>query len=248
MTCLIIDDERLARQEMRRLLECHPQIEILGEAGNGREAEKAISEHRPDVIFLDIEMPGQTGFELIGSLPDPIPLVVFVTAYDRHAVRAFDVHALDYLVKPVESERLAACVSRLEAILDIPDEPLQIAPLESAVAGSLIAPENSVLIREGDRFLLVNVEDIFLLESERNYTRVHFTGGVAMILRSLNALEARLPSSLFFRTNRSQVINIKHIAQLHMWFSQSIKAKLRDGREIEFSRRQALAFREQMSL
>lgn len=248
MTCLIIDDERLARQEIRHLLRSHPKMKILGEAANSREAKKAIFEHRPDVIFLDIEMPGQTGFELIESLSEPIPLVVFVTAYHQHAVNAFDIQALDYLVKPVESARLAACVSRIEAILDIPDEPGEIDVTEFANVESVLTPENSVLLREGDRLVLVKVEDIFLLESERNYTRVHFAGGVAMILRSLNALEVRLPSSLFFRTSRAQMINIKHIVQVHLWFSQSIKVKLRDGREVEFSRRQALVFREQMIL
>jgi len=246
MTCLIIDDERLARQELRRLLANHPGMEILGEASNAREARSAIAQQQPDVIFLDVEMPGQTGFELIESLPEPAPLVVFVTAFDQHAVHAFDVQALDYLVKPVEPQRLASSIARLEVVLEVAGETP--GPENTEPAGSSLSLEDSVLLREGERLALVKVKDISLLESERNYTRVYFTGGAVMILRSLNALEMRLPPSIFFRTSRSQMINIRHIAQVQPWFSQSIKAKLQDGREIEFSRRQALAFRERMGL
>jgi two-component system LytT family response regulator len=248
MNCLIIDDERLARQELRRLLGNHPQVQVLGEATNGREARKSIAEHQPDVIFLDIQMPGQTGFELLESLPEPIPLVVFVTAFDHHAVHAFDVQALDYLVKPVESQRLASCISRLDLLLESPPEPLGAGVPESLDERIPLSLDDSVLLREGDRLAFIKVKDISHLESERNYTRVHFSAGTMMILRSLNALEGRLPRSHFFRASRAQVVNLKQIVQIQPWFSQSIKVKLRDGAEIEFSRRQALAFRERMSL
>lgn len=246
MNCLIIDDERLARQEMRRLLAVHPRIQILGEAANGREARKAIAEFQPDVIFLDVVMPGQTGFELIETLPEPIPLVVFVTAFDHHAAHAFDIQALDYLVKPVEPARLESCISRLELVLDVSIEPA-VADAPEPV-GAVLTADDSVLLREGDRLALIKVDDISLLESERNYTRIHFSNGTLMILRSLNALEGRLPPTVFFRTSRAQMINIRHITQMQTWFSQSIKVKLRNGLEVEFSRRQALAFREQMGL
>jgi two-component system LytT family response regulator len=169
MRALIIDDERLARAELTRLLAAHPEIEIAGEARNGEEALDLIAKLVPDLLFLDIQMPGMTGFELLERL-DQVPQVIFTTAYDQYAIHAFEVSALDYLLKPIAPNRLAAALAKLRPR----PERLRL---------------EQVFVRDGDRCWIVRLPDIFLLESEGNYTRLHFAGERPLIRRSLNALE-----------------------------------------------------------
>ena len=228
MKALIVDDERLARAELARLLQPHPEIEIAGEARNGEEALDLIARLAPDLLFLDIQMPGMTGFELLEHLDD-VPQVIFTTAYDQFAIRAFEVNALDYLLKPVAPSRLAAALAKLRP-----------------------RPERTrleqVFVRDGDRCWIVRIPDIFLLESEGNYTRLYFANERPLIRRSLNALEEQLDPNLFFRAGRKEIINLKWIDKVDIAVGGGLEVTLRGGRTVEMSRRQSTRLRDILSL
>jgi len=228
MTALIVDDERLARLELRRLLGAHPEVEIVGEARHGEEALELIPKLAPDLLFLDIQMPGMNGFELLERLED-VPQVIFTTAYDAYAIQAFEVSALDYLLKPVAGERLAAALAKVH-----PASP----------RGRL----EQVFIREGERCWIVHLPDVFLLESEGNYTRVCFGNQRPLIRRSLNVLEEQLDADMFFRAGRKQIINVKWIDKVDIGVTGGLVVTLRGGATVEMSRRQSARLRERMSL
>ena len=239
MKTLLIDDERLARNELRRLLVAFPHIEIVGEARTAQQARELIGSVRPDLVFLDVQMPGETGLELLESLEPPAPRVIFTTAHDEFAVKAFELNALDYLLKPVDPARLATAVARLE------DRP---GGAPSAAPTGQLGNEDKVFVREGDRCWFVEVRTIRLLESEGNYTRVHFADAQPQLFRSLNAMEERLDAKFFFRANRRQIINLAWVEKIEPWFSGGLLVHLKGGAKVELSRRQAQEFREQMSL
>ena len=243
MKALLIDDERLARNELRRLLAAFPEIQIAGEAGNAKQAREQLAALKPDLLFLDVQMPGETGMELLESLEPPVPHVIFTTAYDEFAVKAFELNALDYLLKPVDPARLAAAIARLheKASAGAPGS-------AQAVARDRLAAEDKVFVREGDRCWFVEVKTIRLLESEGNYTRVHFADAQPQLFRSLNAMEERLDPKYFFRANRRQIINLAWIDKIEPWFSGGLLVHLKGGAKVELSRRQAQEFREKMSL
>jgi two-component system LytT family response regulator len=243
MKALLIDDERLARSELRRLLAKHPDIAIVGEAANSDDARLRIAELVPDLLFLDIQMPGDDGFSLLESLDAPLPQVIFTTAYDEFALKAFEFNALDYLMKPVDPVRLAAALDRLRARAERPAGAPQFAERTAR-----LAPEDKVFVREGERCWFVEVKSIRLMESEGNYTRVHFGDAQPQLFRSLNAMEERLDPKCFFRANRRQIINLAWIDRIEPWFSGGLLVHLKGGLKVELSRRQAQAFREQMSL
>ena len=228
MKALIIDDERLARLELRRLLGAHPEVEIAGEARGGEEALALIPKLVPDVIFLDIQMPGMSGFDLLERLDD-LPQVIFTTAYDEYALKAFEVNALDYLLKPVAPARLAAAVARVR----LRTEPARL---------------EQVFVRDGDRCWIVRLPDIFLLESEGNYTRVNFSSERPLIRRSLNALEEQLDPAMFFRAGRKEIVNLKWIQKVDISVAGGLVVTLRGGRTVEMSRRQSSKLREILSL
>lgn len=242
MKALLIDDERLARSELRRLLAAHPDITIVGEAVDVEDAAQKVAELKPGLLFLDVQMPGADGFTLLERLEPPLPAVIFTTAYDEFAVKAFEFNALDYLLKPVDPNRLIAALERLRHH-------------ESAVPGAggpaqpqRLALEDKVFVREGDRCWFVAVKNIRLLESEGNYTRLHFDDQKPQLFRSLTAMEERLDPRSFFRANRKQVINLTWVEGIEPWFSGGLLVKLKGGLKIELSRRQAQDFRERMSL
>ena len=243
MRVLIVDDERLARKELRRLLKAHPGSEVVGEASNADEARRQLAELKPDVVFLDVQMPGENGFELLESL-ETVPHVIFCTAYDEYALRAFDVNALDYLLKPVDPMRLAEALNRAVAPAEAPEgeEP------EPAPRSGPLQPDERVFVREGDKCWFVPVRSVRLLESEGNYTRLHFDEHRPAVFRSLNAMEERLSPDTFFRANRAQVINLEFIEKIEPWFSGSYVVTLKGGERVELSRRQSQAFRARMSL
>ena len=240
MKALLIDDERLARNELRRLLAAFPDVEIVGEAANGKQAREQLAALSPDLIFLDVQMPGETGMELLESLEPPAPEVIFTTAYDEFAVKAFELNALDYLLKPVDPARLAAALEKLRAKLGTPAAP--------PAPATKLAAEDKVFVREGDRCWFVEVRSIRLLESEGNYTRVHFDAAQPQLFRSLNAMEERLDPKYFFRANRRQIINLAWIDKIEPWFSGGLLVHLKGAAKVELSRRQAQEFREKMSL
>lgn len=245
MKALIIDDERLARAELRVLLAAFPEVEIAGEAANASEALKLIPKLAPDLIFLDIEMPGRSGFDLLEALPAPHPRIVFVTAYNEFALRAFEVNALDYLLKPVNPARLAASLERVRVCAAEPAEPPEAA---TEAAGAPLREDDQVFVRDGDRCWFIPVRELRLLEAEGNYTRLHFRDQAALLYRTLGSMEERLPASLFVRANRAQLINRTFVEAIEPWFSGTLKVVLRGGGEVEFSRRQAQVFRERLGL
>lgn len=236
MNAVLIDDERLARNELRKLLAAHPEVTVIGEAANAAQARESLTALRPDVIFLDVQMPGETGFELLQTLEPPVPQVVFTTAFDEFAVKAFEYNALDYLMKPIDPVRLAAAVDRLRGAAKA-QQPL-----------ARFAPSDKVFVREGERCWFVEVKSIRLLESEGNYTRIHFGEAQPQLFRSLNAMEERLDPKAFFRANRRQIINLTWIESIEPWFSSGLLVVLKGGAKVELSRRQAQEFRERMSL
>ncbi len=238
MKALLIDDERLARNELRRLLKAHPNIEIAGEAVDAGDALEKIAALKPELLFLDIQMPGDDGFTLLEKLEAPLPAVIFTTAYDEFAVKAFEFNALDYLLKPVDPNRLVAALEKLP--------PGRLGETDSV--RDRLAPEDKVFVREGERCWFVPVKNIRLLESEGNYTRLHFDEQKPQLFRSLSAMENRLDSRHFFRANRKQVINLSWVEGIEPWFSGGLLVKLKGGLKVELSRRQAQEFREKMSL
>jgi len=237
---LLIDDERLARNELRRLLAAFPEIQVAGEAANAKQARVQMEALKPDLLFVDVQMPGETGMEFLESLEPPAPHVIFTTAYDEFAVKAFELNALDYLLKPVDPSRLAAAIERLPGP--------KAAPQPKAPPSGRLAAADKVFVREGERCWFVEVGQIRLLESEGNYTRVHFGDAQPQLFRSLNAMEERLDPKFFFRANRRQIINIAWIAGIEPWFSSGLLIQLKGGAKVELSRRQAQEFRERMSL
>jgi two-component system LytT family response regulator len=240
MRTLIIDDERLARTALRRLLRPYKDIEVAGEAANSEEGLRAISRFKPDLVLMDVEMPGRNGFELLEQLED-VPLVIFTTAFDTYAVKAFEESALDYLMKPISSERL-------EAALDRARKALAAAAAQPAGAGASGSAPRQIFVRDGKRCWIVRLADIRLLESEGNYTRLHFGEDAPLVFRSLSALEQRLTPDLFFRSNRSQVINLQWIESVHNEIDGRLVVKLTKGELIEVSRRQSQRLRQLLSL
>ena len=231
MKALIVDDERLARGELRRLLAAHPEIEIVGEAADADSARAQLDAVAPDLVFLDIEMPGENAFELLASLDDP-PLVIFTTAFDAHAVRAFEVSALDYLLKPIEPPRLAAAVERALA-----------RPRTRALPAPLL---DRVFVRDGERCWFVKLDDVAVIESEGNYARLDVPGE-PLLARSLSYLEGRLAPA-FFRASRKHLVNLARVERVDAGPGGGLVFVMRGGREIEVSRRQAQKFRARTSL
>ena len=243
MKALIIDDERLARNELRRLLENFPKVEIVGEAANADEATKLIEELQPDLLFLDIQMPGKNGFELLESLDDAHPEVIFTTAYDEYAIKAFEYNALDYLLKPIDLQRLTEAMSRVF------DEFEKKRESRIADVRKLLGETDHVFVKDGEKCWFVKLGKVRLFESMGNYVRLHFDDQKPLVLKSLNALEERLDPLCFFRANRKHIINLQFIDKIEPWFSGGLLVTLRgNGEKIEISRRQAIRFKEMLSL
>jgi two-component system LytT family response regulator len=245
MKALIIDDERLARNELRRLLEVHPGIEIVGEAVNGDDALDKIAELKPDLLFLDIQMPGKNGFEVLAELDSNMPDVIFTTAYDEYALKAFEFHAADYILKPIEPARLAEAIKRLE----IENQPESEDDVNTTNLGKgILTEDDQIFVKDGDRCWFVKLGTVRLFESLGNYVRIYFDNNKPLILRSLNSLEERLDPKAFFRANRKHIINLKMIESIEPYFSGGLLVKLKSGEKIEISRRQAIKFKDMLSL
>jgi two-component system, LytTR family, response regulator len=227
MRALIIDDEPPARRELKRMLAEFPAVEIVGEAGDIDEARRKIDELAPALLFLDVQMPGGSGFDLLARL-DSVPQVVFTTAYDAHAVRAFEVNALDYLLKPIAPERLAEAISRIDP-----------APVETASS----EPLEQLFIRDGGQCWFVPVKEVRLFTAEGNYVRVSWRKNKPLLGRSLAGLERRLNPKRFFRANRQQIVNLDLIRSVDLGLGGRLHVELDDGAEVEISRRQARAFK-----
>ncbi|OJV16483.1 MAG: DNA-binding response regulator [Dyadobacter sp. 50-39] len=244
MRTLIVDDERLARNELKRLLEPYTRIEIVGEAANAEEALKLIEEQQPELLFLDIQMPGKNGFELLSSIEGKSPEVIFTTAFDEYAIKAFEFNALDYLLKPIDTERLKETIHRIEENQAQPEAPAH----ASERAEKVLGENDQVFVKDGEKCWFVKLGKIRLFESMGNYVRLHFDDQKPLVLKSLNNLEERLDPNTYFRANRKHIINLHWIEKIEPWFSGGLLVTLQGGDKIEISRRQAIRFKELMSL
>jgi len=237
MKALIVDDERLARKELRSLLDVHPEVEIVGEATHVDDALEQYQNLKPDLVFLDIQMPGKSGFDFLEKL-DEIPNVIFTTAYDEFALKAFEVNALDYLLKPIQPERLSDALKKIKV------ESTKDQFHERKTLGS----NDQVFVKDGDKCWFVKLADVRLFESDGNYIKVYFAGNKPMIHKSLNALDERLDNRTFFRASRKHIINLGWIENIDTWFNGGLLVQLKGGEKIEVSRRQAARFKDRMSL
>jgi two-component system LytT family response regulator len=241
---IIIDDERLARLELRRLLEDLPEVEVVAEAANAEEGGRMIREMRPDLVFLDIQMPGKTGFEMLSELEE-VPRVIFTTAYDEYALRAFDVNALDYLLKPIDPARLSDALQKLDDAEEEGESELKDLPIPTRTR---LGEQDQVFVKDGEKCWFVRLSEVRLFESAGNYTRIFFGANRPLILKSLNALEERLDERVFFRANRRHIVNLRLIEKVETHFNGGLLLSLPGGDRIEVSRRQAVRFKEMMSL
>jgi len=233
----LIDDEPLASAELRVLLKEFPEIEVAGSAENYSEAIRLINENQPDLLFLDINMPGKTGFELLESL-DFSPYVIFVTAHDQYALHAYEASALDYVLKPVNPDRLAEAIRKVRKMFgNLQSEHQQ-----------RISINKRIFVKDGEKCFFVPVNEIYLIESMGNYARLHYQDKQPLLHKSLNYLEDTLPPEHFFRTNRQQIINLNFVRNIHPFFNSTLRIELRSGHLIDVSQRQSVKFRELTSI
>ena len=231
---LIVDDERLAREGLKTLLRDFPEIQIIAEASNVDEALEIIDKQKPQLVFLDIQMPEKTGFDLLEDLIET-PAIIFTTAYDEYAIKAFEVNALDYLLKPIDKGRLAEAIGKAKKQI----EELKLDRLKTRLQAT-----DKVFLRDGDKCWFVKLEDIRIIESAGNYAKIYFDKCQPLIHRTLNSLDERLSEQLFFRANRQQIINLNYLEKIEPFFNSGFLFYLKDGSKIEVSRRQAVKFKE----
>lgn len=233
---IIVEDSRLARNELKLLTKSYDILEVVAEAENVDQALSLIEIHKPDLLFLDINMPGKSGFDLLEMLDD-VPRVVFTTAYDQYAIKSFEYNAFDYLLKPIAQERFDKTMDKIIGVFE--------REWSSKTEKSLTS---QIFVKEGDRCWMVKLEDLEMFEVEGNYTRVFFHENKVLIYKSLQKIIDTLPSEDFFRANRQQVINVRKIKEISPWFSGNLKVIMHNGNVVEISRRQANAFKEMLSL
>lgn len=235
---IIIEDSRLARIELNELLKDFPEIGLIGEAGNAEEAIEMIRGLNPDLIFLDIDLPGKSGFEILQEL-DRLPMVIFTTAYDQYALQAFEYNTMDYLLKPIATERLGQAIAKVMSQLTKPRLTLK---------RDKLSLNDRIFLKDGAKCWFVTLSDIRFFESKGNYTQVHFENNSPLVLRSLQQIEDTLDDQQFIRVNRQQMVNVRFIVDVVEWFSGSLKLKLSSGETIEVSRRQVHRIKELFSL
>jgi two-component system LytT family response regulator len=241
MRVLLVDDERLARAELRRLLAAHADVEIVGEAASSAEALTQIPALRPELVLLDVQMPGGSGFDLLAAL-DVVPEVIFTTAFDHYALQAFEVNALDYLQKPIQPARMATALARAA-------QRLQGAGARAPERGeSACTVPQKIFIKDGERCWFVGLQEIRLFESEGNYTRVYFDGQRPLMLRSLSQLEQRLDPQRFFRASRRHIVNLDHVRRITPNGAGGLDLTLPDDLAVEVSRRRAAQFKSLASI
>lgn len=239
LKAIIVEDSRLARNELKELIKVHKEIELVGEAANVDDGYTLIIETKPDLLFLDINMPEKDGFELLEML-DEVPIVIFTTAFDEYAIKSFEYNAFDYLLKPINLKRFSLSIKKV---------------IENTTGNELTKVENEntlgldkqIFIKDSEKCWLVKIQDISMFEIVGNYTRVFFENNKPLIYKSLAQIEEKLPKDVFFRANRQQIININHVKKVVSWFNGKFKIEMNSGEEIEISRRQSYIFKEQLS-
>lgn len=248
MKALIVDDERLARLELTRLLAENGKVEVVAEAENGDQALSMMAIHKPDVIFMDVQMPGKNGFETLMAMSEPRPAIIFTTAYDEFALKAFEFSAVDYLLKPIDPERLEHAIEKIGSPQAASEEDDEDGPQTAIPFRKQLGPEDQVFIKDGDKCFFIRLGQVKYFESVGNYVQLHYEGGRPMILRSLNALEERLDETSFFRASRKHIVNLKRVETVEPYFSGGLLLKMQGGDKIEVSRRQASRFKDLLSL
>jgi two-component system LytT family response regulator len=238
LKAVIVEDSRLARNELKELMKMHKEIELVGEAENVDDGFKLINETNPDLLFLDINMPEKDGFELLEML-DNVPITIFTTAFDEYAIKSFEYNAFDYLLKPINQKRFSSSIVK---VIENRNSDSGIIEREEG-----LSIDKQIFIKDGEKCWLVKIKDISLFEIVGNYTRVFFECNKPLIYKSLAQIEEKLPSDVFFRANRQQIININHVKKVVSWFNGKLKIEMNTGEEIEISRRQSYIFKEQLS-
>jgi len=228
---IIVDDERLAREEVKRALKNYEDFVLIGEAENADDAKILIESKMPDLIFLDIQMPEKSGFDLLESLEN-VPNVLFITAYDQYAIQAFEVNALDYLMKPIREERFAKAIQKIRDTIQ-----------QRSSVNRVIAKDRKIFIKDGEKRFFIQLDEIYLIESLENYTRLFFQDKKALQRRSLRQWEEILDENIFFRINRTEIINIKYIQVINTTDSGRLEVKLKTGELLEVSNRQSVKFK-----
>lgn len=239
MNLLIVDDSRLARKELADLLSDIPNIKVIAEAIDVNSAIAAIDTHKPDLVLLDIHLPDGDGFEALEKC-NFTPQVIFTTAYEQHALRAFEVNALDYLLKPVTRERLEAAIQRCQR----KQQAREISPAQQPPK----TRSDQIFVRDGEHCHFIRLSDLRLINVEGNYVRLFFLNKKAMLARSVSYVEERLDPKLFFRANRQQIINMDYVASIEPWLNEGLLIKLTDGTEVEVSRRQARELKQRLDV
>ena len=239
ITAVIVEDSRLARNELKELIKEYPNINLVGEAENVDDGVILIEKIKPDLLFLDINMPEKDGFQLLEEL-DEVPIVIFTTAFDEYAIKSFEYNALDYLMKPINSSRFDIAIEKIKSRID--------SNINNQKCDKKLNSNSQIFIKDGEQCWLVKIADIYLFEIVGNYTRVYFNHNKPLLYKSLNQIEEKLPSTSFFRVNRQQIINTSHIENVTPWFSGKLKLKLTNNKTVEISRRQSQSFKELLSI
>lgn len=227
---IIVDDERLSREEIKQALQEYEDFIVIGEAENTDDAKDLIEGKLPDLIFLDIEMPEQSGFDLLESL-NHVPEVLFVTAYNQYAVQAFEVNALDYLMKPIREERFSKAIEKIRNAEKV------------KASNSAVAEDRKIFIKDGEKRFFIQTDEIYLIESLENYTRLFFQNKKALQRRSLRHWEEFLDPAIFFRINRTEIVNIKFIEEVNTTTEGGLEIKLKTGQLLKVSKRQSVKFK-----
>jgi len=237
---VIVEDSRLARNELKELLKDYSEIELIGEAENVDNGVELIKKTNPDLLLLDINMPEKDGFELLEML-DEVPVTVFTTAYDEYAIKSFEYNALDYLLKPISESRFALAIEKVKSKIEKTKAPEEL-------KSERLTENSQIFIKDGEKCWLVKIGDISHFDIVGNYTRVFFEDQNPMLYKSLNQVEEKLPTQNFFRANRQQIINTNYIGDVVPWFNGKLKLTMKNGVEVEVSRRQSYLFKDRMSL
>jgi len=239
INAVIVEDSRLARNELKELIKGYSNINLLGEAENVDDGVELINNTKPDLLFLDINMPEKDGFQLLEEL-DEAPMVIFTTAFDEYAIKSFEYNALDYLMKPINAKRFELALEKITDRLSLNKT--------QEDTNKKLTENSQIFIKDGEQCWLVKITDISLFEIVGNYTRVYFDGNKPLLYKSLNQVEDKLPEESFFRANRQQIINTNHIKNVIPWFSGKLKLEMNNNEEVEISRRQSQSFKERLSL
>lgn len=233
---ILVDDEPLAVAELQRMLKNHEDIDVIAVSHEAADATEKIQRIKPKLVFLDINMPGKNGFDLLNDL-DEAPEVIFVTAYDQFAIKAFDVNALDYILKPVNPDRLAEAITKVGKKFT-----------QASSASEKLTINKRIFIKDGEQCFFVPLSDVYFIESVGNYARVYYQDKKPLLHKSLNYLEDKLPDEFFFRASRQQMFNISFVKNIIPYFSNTLQVELQGGIKVDISQRQSVKFKDKMGI